>query len=479
MKKLLNWKIILGLQIFLSVILMFLIVRLGVLPTPYIIGISVLLLLLVVGMYFLMKPFHGEKVKRNVIGKVISILLSILMIVGCFPLYKGQSTIRGITGSNTQTVRFSLIVLKDSQVDDVTSLKEVSVNDSHDKKEHFTLANNKLHKQNNKIKINYLNNYSQLADDLYSGKSEAIFVNEAYNGMFEEKYPTFSSDTKVIWSFDITEEIESISKNVNVTEEAFNIYVSGIDTRGPVSTVSRSDVNMIVTVNTKTKQILLTSIPRDYYVTLDNKGKKDKLTHSGLGGINNTVKTVENFMGIDINYYARVNFTSLIKIVDALGGITVNSPVAFKTLHGKYQIVKGDNHMDGEMALGFVRERYGLSGGDNDRIKNQQRVLSAMLEKAISPAIITNYSNVLDSIKDSLETNFTTDELTSLIQMQINDMTKWEILQVQMSGHGKMMTGGAYMPNHKLYYSIPDEESIKKCSDLIKRMIKGEIISVK
>ncbi len=170
-----------------------------------------------------------------------------------------------------------------------------------------------------------------MANDLYDGQTDAIYINEANYSMLEEEHETFRSDTRVIWSYDIVEKTKDISKNVDVTKEVFTIFISGIDTTGPVSTVSRSDVNMLVTVNPETKQILMTSIPRDYYVTLTNKGKKDKLTHAGLGGVENSVSTIENFMGIDINYYARVNFTSLIEMVDALGGIAVYSPVAFTT----------------------------------------------------------------------------------------------------------------------------------------------------
>ena len=296
--------------------------------------------------------------------------------------------------------------------------------------------------------------------------------------MFEDSHENFSNETRVLYTYEITKEVQDFSKDVNVTNEVFNVFISGIDTTGPVSTVSRSDVNMIVTVNPKTKQILMTSIPRDYYVTLANKGKKDKLTHAGLGGVENSVKTLENFLGIDINYYARVNFTSLIKMVDALGGIDVESPVAFTTMHGGYHIKKGTNHLNGDEALGFVRERYGLANGDNDRVKNQQRVLTAMLEKMMSPAVITNYSKVLDSIAGSFETNMSSSEITSLLKMQLNDMAKWDIMQIQLSGTGKQMTGGAYMPNNRLYYMIPDQDSVNECVSLIKKMDAGEKISI-
>lgn len=223
---------------------------------------------------------------------------------------------------------------------------------------------------------------------------------------------------------------------------------------------------MIVTVNPQSKKILMTSIPRDYYVTLANKGKKDKLTHAGLAGVENSVKTLENFLDIDINYYARVNFTSLIQMVDALGGIEVYSDQDIP----KLGIHKGINQMDGKKALSFSRERYSYKSGDNHRVQNQQKVLEAMLNKMMSPAIITNYSSILDHIDGCFETNMTSDEITSLIKMQLSDKSSWDIQQIQLQGHGAMLTGGAYMPGNRLYYMIPDEDSVSQCVAQIKEV---------
>ena len=180
-------------------------------------------------------------------------------------------------------------------------------------------------------------------------------------------------------------------------------------------------------------------------------------------------------MGIEINYYARVNFTSLIKMVDALGGITVNSPVAFTTRHGNYSIVKGDNQMDGDKALCHVRERYSLAGGDNDRVRNQQRVLEAMLDKIMSPAIITNYNSVLNSIQGSFETNMSSNDITSLIKMQLNDMSGWQIMKSAIIRNCNSSSPVLSMPSAKgVYVMIPNQDSITQASNKIKQMIKGE-----
>lgn len=476
-QKITQWKIILGIQIIASLILIALIFKLGALPMKYAIIVIALIALLGIGMFFLMKPSHekGKGKVRTVIGKVISILLSILLLIGSLYIAKGDSTLSSITGANEQSTRFSVIVLKDSKYATLSDLKNetIQVNNSvADEKEMQGKAIEAVQKENSSIKIKEVSDFNALSNNLYNKKVNAILVNEANYAMLEADHEDFQEKTKVIWSKDFVEKVEDFSKDVDVTKNPFIVYISGIDTYGPVSTKSRSDVNMIVTVNPKTKQILMTSIPRDYYVTLANKGKKDKLTHSGLAGVQNTVKTMENFMGIDINYYARVNFTSLIKMVDALGGIDINSDRAFTAGEGS-TFKKGINHVNGKQALAYSRERYAFGDGDNERVYHQQLVLTAMINKMMSPAIITNYNSVLSSIDGSFETNMAAGDITGLLQMQINDMASWKIVQKQLSGSGKMMTGGAYMPNNKLYYMIPDESSVAKNKKAIQQVLAG------
>lgn len=479
-KNITKWQIVFGLQLIATLALIIFVVKLGALPTLYLGIIVAVLAILCLLMFLFMKPSkkEGKGKIREAIGKIVSLLLSIVLIIGTLYIAQGDSTLSSITGANTQTTRFSVLVLNNSPYEKLSDIagETVEVCDMYDNAVYFDEAVDALEKEESSLEISSIDDYLKLATDLYTEKVKAIFVNEAYNGVFEETYSTFSSDVRVIWSYDIEEKIEDISKDANVTKDVFTIYISGIDTTGKVSTVSRSDVNMLVTVNPKTKDILMTSIPRDYYVTLANKGKKDKLTHAGLGGVENSVKTIENFMGIEINYYARVNFTSIIKIVDALGGVTINSPVSFTTLHGNYNIVVGDNYMDGAKALGFVRERYSLADGDNDRVKNQQRLLKAMIDKVTSPTVITNYNQILKAINGSFETNMSTDDIMALVKMQLSDMASWEFKSISLEATGQKMYGGAYMPDSYLYYAIPVESSVQECASLIERMMNGEDI---
>lgn len=459
--KIVRWKIMLVIQAIISIILAILLIQLNVLPMMYIAIIIAIEILIGVGIFFLMR--NAQKV-RLIVSHIISFVVSIVLIMGCFVVNKGQSTLKNVTSDNVQTNRISLYVLDESSYKELSDLKnqniEANVND-----EHMAEAIEALNKEV-KLSIQGQEDYVQMSDDLYDQKTAGIYMNEAQSALFDEIHEDFHEKTRVLYTYEIEEKVEDFSKDVSVTQNTFNVFISGIDTTGPVFTVSRSDVNMIVTVDPTNKKILMTSIPRDYYVTLANMGKKDKLTHAGLAGVENSVKTLENFLGIDINYYARVNFTSLIQMVDALGGIEVYSDQDIP----KLGIHEGVNQMDGKKALSFSRERYSYKSGDNHRVQNQQKVLEAMLNKMMSPAIITNYSSILENINGSFETNMTSQEITSLLKMQLSDMAKWDIQQIQLEGHGAMMTGGAYMPNHKLYYMIPDQSSVDKCVSIIKDM---------
>lgn len=459
--KIVRWKIMLVIQAIISIILAILLIQLNILPMMYIAIIIALEILIGIGIFFLMR--NAQKV-RLIVSHIISFVVSIVLVIGCFVVNKGQSTLKNVTSDNVQTNRISLYVLDESSYKELSDLKnqniEANVND-----EHMAEAIDALNKEV-KLSIQGQEDYVQMSNDLYDQKTVGIYMNEAQSALFDEIHEDFHEKTRVLYTYEIEEKVEDFSKDVSVTQNTFNVFISGIDTTGPVSTVSRSDVNMIVTVDPTNKKILMTSIPRDYYVTLANMGKKDKLTHAGLAGVENSVKTLENFLDIDINYYARVNFTSLIQMVDALGGIEVYSDQDIP----KLGIHEGVNQMDGKKALSFSRERYSYKSGDNHRVQNQQKVLEAMLNKMMSPAIITNYSSILENINGSFETNMTSQEITSLLKMQLSDMAKWDIQQIQLEGHGAMMTGGAYMPNHKLYYMIPDQSSVDKCVSIIKDM---------
>ena len=230
---------------------------------------------------------------------------------------------------------------------------------------------------------------------------------------------------------------------------------------------------MVVTVNPNTNKILLTSIPRDYYVQLHGTtGLKDKLTHAGIYGVNMSVQTLEDLLEVDINYYVRVNFTTLIELVDALGGIDVYSDYSFISYHGNYPFKKGMNHMNGHQALCYVRERYAFKDGDRQRVKNQQAIISTIIEKVTgSSTIITKYSSILNTFGKSFQTNMGSDKIYSLVNLQLDKMPSWTIENISLNGFDKKALTYSYTGG-ELYVMEPDMETVHEARNKIDSIMK-------
>ena len=273
-------------------------------------------------------------------------------------------------------------------------------------------------------------------------------------------------------------EIQGKAAQVNVQNETFSVYISGIDVYGPIATNSRSDVNIIATVNPQTKQVLLTSTPRDYYVTIpDISGdQRDKLTHAGIYGVDRSMATLANLYGIDIPFYVRVNFTSLIQIVDMMGGVDVYSEYAFTTSGNGGPVMdvqQGVNHFDGQQALSFARERYNVPGGDNQRGKDQMAVIEAMIQKMMSPEMLIQAPSLIGSVSDSIDTNVSMDQIQKLVQDQLNNGGSWTIKSVAAEGSGD--NNYCYsMPGSLLYVMNPDQASVDNIKSLMQMVQNGE-----
>lgn len=254
--------------------------------------------------------------------------------------------------------------------------------------------------------------------------------------------------------------------NVEVTEKPFNIYITGIDQWEEEKgyDLERSDVNMILTVNPVSKQILLTSIPRDAYVKLHTAQQMDKLTHTGIYGVEETLKTVEDWMGIDINYYVKMNFTAARDIINAMGGIRVYSPVEFDSSLRDYHYEKGWNDLGGREALFFARERHAFEGQDAIRVENQQRVVEAMIKKMTSSTtLLTKYGDVMDAAGDNLSTNMSADEIRSLVKMQITELSTWDMKSQKLEGeYGEDYVASLSQRNKYSVYNV-SEESLNAC----------------
>lgn len=320
-----------------------------------------------------------------------------------------------------------------------------------------------------------------LIDALLNNEVDAIILNQSYLDILQE----MDGYKDVLDRIQETElkKVEIKPKPTVPKEEIlpddftepFGVYISGIDTRGPVAVRSRSDVNILAVVNPKSRQVLLVSTPRDYYVPLSiSNGVPDKLTHAGIYGINVSKDTLGLLYGVDMNYYFRINFTGFEKLIDALGGITVRSEYTFKAGKGRYQIQKGDNNLNGQAALAFCRERYALGGGDRVRGKHQMAVIRGVINKALSPALLQNYNSVLKSVEGCFETSIPLELIGNLVAQQLKDGTDWNIVSYSVDGTGDYQI--PYSMSVQAYVMKPDYTTVDQAKTLIQKVYNGEIL---
>lgn len=453
-----------------TLITLYLLLRLNVLPMKYCIPL-IILLIVICGVLI----YTQIKNKSTKIGKVLIVLVSILLLFGDYAMYKGNGTLRKISNQKEGYAIVSVIVKSDNEAEDLKGLKgqRLGYSDTGETTYVYRALSDVKKEISDDVSLISYKSMNTFSEDFYDNKVDALLLDESTRATIEDEHPDFSRKTKVIAQFEYKIEEEDLSKNVKVTNVPFNVYITGIDTYGEISTTGRSDVNMIVTINPKTKQILLTSIPRDYYIEQTCQGnQKDKLTHTGFFGVGCTLTSVENFFGIELNYYARVNFSSLEKIVNALGGVTISNPHDFSA--GGFHFEEGDIQLNGAQALAFSRERYSFVDGDFERGRDQMRVLTAIINKITSPAIITNYSSVLDAIADTFQTNMNEDEIKAIINMQLDDMAGWKIKQISVSGTG----GSDWTPANgfNAYVAYPDMDSVHEAVEMMRKIEKNEII---
>ena len=449
-----------------SVLILVLVYFINVLPIDYFIVLVVLVLIIDL---IVIKLLLGSGKIRNVIGVILSIILIIIMVFGITYELNTIDFLKQFGFNTYKEEVYNVLVLDDSEYEKLNDLDNESIGHL-DENVHEGL-NSAIDKIDQQIDFEsvVLDDINSLVDNLSSEEVDAIILEDAQITMLEEDNNGLMDNFRIIASFDIETEIEVVSKEVNVTEDSYNILITGIDSYGSITRVSRSDVNMIVSVNPKENKILLTSIPRDYYVYLSDYGDYDKLTHTGIYGIDVTTKALEDLLDIDINYYVKVNFTTLVDIVDELGGITVNSNYDFTSIDG-YHFSKGENNLNGKEALSFARERQAFSEGDRVRVENQQLVLTAIINKVLSAGIITNYNSLLNALSGEFLTNITNKEITDLIKWQIDGMYSWDIETISLDGSNAFDYTYSYK-NQKLYVMMPYPESVNSAKEKIKNVL--------
>ena len=417
--------------------------------------------------------FLQKAKKSTLVTTIILVVFSLISLVGVF----GFKQMIDITNRMNQTAAFSevemsIVVPKDSDIKDVNQLTTVQAPTKVDKNNVDTLMSALKKDKKVDVKVDDVASYQEAYDNLKSGKSKAMVLSGSYASLLDSVDSNYASNLKTIYTYKIKKKNNNSAKQVD--SKVFNIYISGIDTYGSISTVSRSDVNIIMTVNMNTHKILLTTTPRDAYVKIPDGGadQYDKLTHAGIYGVETSEKTLENLYGIKIDYYARINFTSFLKLIDQLGGVTVHNDQAFTSLHGKFDFPVGDIQMNSEQALGFVRERYSLDGGDNDRGKNQEKVISAIVNKLASLNSVSNFTSIVNNLQDSVQTNMSLDTINALANTQLDSGSKFTVTSQAVTGTGSTGQLTSYaMPNSSLYMMKLDDSSVESASQAIKNLM--------
>lgn len=460
----------------------------GMLSNLYLIILMMVLIVLNAVSVIVQLPLRRNKAGKLIMG-IVSLLLSGAMLYGVVAVNSVQSALSKIVGKMTETEITEVRVMNDNPATSMGDTRGYTfgyIADADTKNTQSIL--DEISKSFGTIKSKGYDSMTALADALYDDEVDAILINQGYVDLLTEKdgYTDFRDQTRVLYTYTTTHEVDPIVPNTSITKEPFVVYCSGIDARvDDISAKSRSDVNILAVVNPTTKQILLVNTPRDYYLPLARNGELDKLTHAGLYGIDESMKVLGNLYGVQADYYVRVNFAGLVKIVDALGGVDIESDANFSCVpmetpdgngdytYQKYSFTKGINHVNGSQALAFARERKAFADGDNRRGQHQMTVIKAIVNKACSSAVLTKYQELLKAASDAFITNMPYADISSLVQMQLGDMADWNITTYAVSGEGS--TEYCYALGDKAWVMTKDSSKVNTAKNMIQQVINGEV----
>lgn len=457
-------------------------VTLNVLPSKFLF-IAVAILFLIDTIIVILINFYSKKVVSKIILIVVTIVLSLGMGFGGYYLQKTNTMFSNITNVTSTSKNTVSVIVKESS--DMQDLRDIA-----DKKVGTLRLIGLVGTQtcledieSKDIKIQQMNydSISNLMSAFYSGEVDVVILNESYRSNVEEieEYKNFSDNTRVIYQTTFETEDTNVANSVSdITEHPFNVLITGSDSRVGIEENARSDVNMVVTVNPTTNTILLTSIPRDYYVTTVcdaadgcQNGAMDKITHTGMTGINTTKRTVENLLGIEINYTIKVGFDTVTELVDALGGVDVYVEPGYAVTTNNFSVVEGENHLNGKQALAYARERHSYTEGDRQRTKNQQQVVMGIIDKMTSSSVLANYADLMDALGDTFQTTMSTSEIQALIQYQMDKMPSWTVEQYMVDGTGDTLMCAEL--GQAAYVMVPDQTTVELAKRKIAAVMDG------
>ncbi len=466
MKKIIN-NIIEILMLLINIVFIYYLIKLNIIPMLYLIIIIGIIVIFNIISWILL-------LKKNVTLIFGYIFLAINLIISCAGIY--YTYVTDSFFSSLEEVKekqlYYVVVKKDSKYNKLKDLnnKKMAIFENQSKNYQKVL---KEVEKSIKVKDKKYNSISIIVKELLDNKVDSILINSNNKELLDENITNFNENTKIIakFSIDMIKQKEKEEKEYK-ENEPFNILISGIDTNGNINKVSRSDVNIIMSVNPRTHEILLTSIQRDMYVQLHGtNGIKDKLTHAGIYGIDMSRQTIEDFLNIDIPYYIRVNFDSVIKLVDTIGGIDIYNDVAFKG--GTRYFEQGNIHLNGKQALEYARERKKMPNGDWTRGEHQKVIITAIINKvSSSKELLNNYVDILNNSKDIIQTNIPTDIIKKYVKKQIENMSTWKITSLTVKGDHSDNLETYSMPGVKLYVTIPDEASRKEVESQLDEFMK-------
>ncbi|HEM6120913.1 TPA: LCP family protein [Streptococcus suis] len=404
-----------------------------------------------------------------------ALVLIFSLVITSVGIYGMQEVVKFSTRLNSNSTfseyEMSILVPANSEITDVRQVTNVLAPAEYDQDNITALLNDIFKMESTQLTTSPTTSYLTAYQAMLNGESQAMIFNGVFTNILENEDPDFSSKVRKIYSFKVTQTVDTATKQVS--GDSFNIYISGIDTYGPISSVSRSDVNIIMTINRATHKILLTTTPRDSYVAIADGGQNqyDKLTHAGIYGVNASVHTLENLYGIDISNYIRLNFTSFLQLIDVVGGIDVENTQEFTS--GEHTFPVGTVHLDAEQALIFVRERYSLANGDNDRGKNQEKVIAALIKKLSSPENLRNYQAILNSLEGSIQTDLSIETIIGLVNTQLEAGTQFTVESQALVGNGRTDLPSYAMPDSQLYMLEINQESLEQTKAAIQSVLDG------
>lgn len=490
--KIASW-ILAAIMLVLTAFLIWEIVKLGMLPENMLM-IGCVIILIIAALVMVLQLGFTRGTASKIILTTVTVMMILVYGTGTYYISKASGLLGNVTDfGNETTTTVQVIALKDSGIQSEKDLEGKTVGSL----KSISLASTQaliqdLSGKGVTFQDKQYDNIQGMVNGLYDKEVPAIILNDAYRGnindLEDEKFRNFGTDTQVVYTYTYKTENKSTTNSVDdITKNPFTVLISGVDSRDGFAESSRSDVNMLATINPVTRTVLLTSIPRDYYVTTVcdegagcQNGAKDKLTHTGLHGTETTKKTIESLLGIDIHYTAKVNFTSVVNLVDALGGIDVDVKPGLAVDHfytndyfgTDYGVTEGINHLNGQAALCYARERYAYQDGDRQRVKNQQEVLMAIVKKATSPSVIGNYPALMDALSGAFQTDLSQNEIQSLIQFQLKEMPDWQFITYSLDGQGSTEFCAELGNNASVM--IPDNETVVTAKKRIEAVIEGK-----